>query len=339
MRAAERLDFDAAYQVYEAACQLAAEGEIDGDASGAAANWRGNVGELGLHLEQGLPRTPSFIFPEVLTNPIVEQCVARLLGPAFIRYYNGNTACPMSGSQPLHMDGGGWSVKSEEEARAANLSWPHPPMKLSVNFGVDAMLPSNGSTEVYLGSHTDLRAADGSLSAAEVGELLSAEGHGPTQVSVPKGGVVFRDLRVLHRGVPNHDSLPRHMMCVGYNAERDPGGNCSHMGQGKGDPPGHVFANDETTMSILQAPSDFPIDRNIRFVDAQAVDHFGNVLAPGESADGDDDTPYARGQRDRFWLPEGLLPAESEVVQAMPGWARQAAVEGKPLRRGDLPRL
>ena len=29
---------------------------------------------------------------------------------------NGNTACPMSGSQPLHMDGGGWSVKSEEEA-------------------------------------------------------------------------------------------------------------------------------------------------------------------------------------------------------------------------------
>ena len=105
MRAAERLDFDAAYQVYEAARQLAAEGEIDGDASGAAANWAGNVGELGLHLEMGLPRTPPLIFPEVLTNPIVEQCVARLLGPAFIRYYNGNTACPMSGSQPLHMDG------------------------------------------------------------------------------------------------------------------------------------------------------------------------------------------------------------------------------------------
>ena len=35
----------------------------------------------------------------------------------------------------------------------------------------------------------------------------------------------------------------------------------------------------------------------------------------------------------------GGQPAESEVVQAMPGWARQAAVEGKPLRRGDLPRL
>ena len=43
-------------------------------------------------------------------------------------------------------------------------------MKLSVNFGVDAMLPSNGSTEVYLGSHVDTRASDGSLSAAEVGD-------------------------------------------------------------------------------------------------------------------------------------------------------------------------
>ena len=98
MRAAERLDFDAAYQVYEAARQLAAEGEIDGDASGAAANWRGNVGELGLHLEMGLPRTPPLIFPEVLTNPIVEQCVARLLGPAFIRYCESASTTMLRGS-------------------------------------------------------------------------------------------------------------------------------------------------------------------------------------------------------------------------------------------------
>jgi hypothetical protein len=55
---------------------------------------------------------------------------------------------------------------------------------LSVNFGVDAMLPENGSTEVYLGSHLDPRAADGALSAAEVAALRTAEGRGGSQVAV-----------------------------------------------------------------------------------------------------------------------------------------------------------
>ena len=64
----------------------------------------------------------------MLANPVVEQVVTRLLGGGvFMRYYNGNTACPGTGHQPLHMDGGGWSVKSEAEARAAGLAWPHEP--------------------------------------------------------------------------------------------------------------------------------------------------------------------------------------------------------------------
>jgi hypothetical protein len=239
---AARLDFDAAHQYFDAARVAVAEGAAAGgdglkEDGAPAASFSGDVARLGLHLELGLPRTPELVFPEIVCNPIIEQAVARLLGPAFIRYYNGNTACPASGTQPLHMDGGGWSVASADEAAAAGLEWPHEPLKLSVNFGVDDMRPENGSTEVYLGSHRDTRAAvnpGGHGSHVEnVAAMRAAEGNGPSQVFVPKGGVVFRDLRVFHRGVSNTSDLPRHMMCVGYNAERDPGANCSHMGAGK----------------------------------------------------------------------------------------------------------
>jgi hypothetical protein len=88
----------------------------------------------------------------MLSNPIIEQCVRRFLGPAYCRYWCGNTACPGSGVQPLHADGGGWSVKSKAEAEAAGVAWPHPNYMLSVNFGIDDMTPANGSTEVRLSS-------------------------------------------------------------------------------------------------------------------------------------------------------------------------------------------
>ena len=130
---ARRLDFDAAHQVQQAG--LVSKAPRDA----------GDFSFAGIHLENGLPRTREHIFPEVLANPIIEQVVVTLLGgPAFIRYYNGNTACPNSDAQDLHMDGGGWSVPTVAAAAAAGLNWPHEPMKLSVNFGVDDMVPSNG---------------------------------------------------------------------------------------------------------------------------------------------------------------------------------------------------
>ena len=82
----------------------------------------------------------------------------------------------------------------------------------------------------------------------------------PAQVVVPKGGVFFVDLRCWHRGskspaplssarvpangtpaaaVPNFSDMPRHMLGVGYGAERDPNAECSHLGMGK---QRHVFS-------------------------------------------------------------------------------------------------
>ena len=134
-KAAARLDYDAALMIADR-IGAAARGEEDETFGGAD----------GRHLEVGLPRTAEFAFPEMLVNGVIESCVRELLGPAFVRYWCGNCACPGSGVQPLHQDGGGWSVGTPEEAAAAGVAWPHPAYKLSVNFGVDEMVPENGST-------------------------------------------------------------------------------------------------------------------------------------------------------------------------------------------------
>lgn len=114
----ERLDWDAAHQVAK-------------DALGGHEAFRAASG----HLACGLPRVAPHVFPEVVANPIIEQLAVTCLGgAAFIRYYNGNTSLPGSEPQGLHMDGGGWSVKTEVEAAAANLSWPHEGLKLFVKY-------------------------------------------------------------------------------------------------------------------------------------------------------------------------------------------------------------
>ena len=40
----------------------------------------------------------------------------------------------------------GTATAENMDAAAAGVAWPHPAYKLSVNFGVDEMVPENGST-------------------------------------------------------------------------------------------------------------------------------------------------------------------------------------------------
>ena len=70
-------------------------------------------------LQLGLQRTHPFITPEVIRNPLIEQVAEAVLGPrAFLGFVNGNTNCPGSGTQAVHMDGD-WIYQSEAEAIAA----------------------------------------------------------------------------------------------------------------------------------------------------------------------------------------------------------------------------
>ena len=133
-----RLDEDAGHQVAARILQDREDG--------------GSFAQGMRHLGNGLPRQAPWVFPEVVANPCVEQLVAAMLGgAAFMRYYNGNTSLPDErgnerGWGGMHMDGGGWSLSTAEEAAEHGIEWPHPPLKLFVNFGTSAMTPDNGST-------------------------------------------------------------------------------------------------------------------------------------------------------------------------------------------------
>ena len=180
------------------------------------------------------------------------------------------------------MDGGGWSARTAEEASAANLSWPHEGLKLFCNFSCDDMVPENGSTECWLGSHLETAAAqsrdeNAQLTLDDLAELRRPK-HPPVQITVPKGAVAFRDLRVWHRGMPNSSGdFPRHMISLGYGAERDPTAECSHLGAGKHK---HLFGEDAKPAFYRKPGKPVLVDTLASFVEGR-VDHFGNP-DPGE---------------------------------------------------------
>lgn len=83
------------------------------------------------------------------------------------------------------------------------------------------MTPENGSTELWLGTHTaDISAQEGKHGERASGrireELLAQrrEVRGPSQPTVKKGSIVLRDLRLWHAGMPNMSEEVRVMLAM-----------------------------------------------------------------------------------------------------------------------------
>ena len=200
----------------------------DGGAAGLQAPARG------WSLPGGFPRTQPHCHPLIVTNPLIEQVVAATLEEgAFLSFCNGNCNAtrPVPGAPPEAFDAGGlhhdgpWVFRTRAAADEAGLSgWPHQPTALVVNFGTNDLLPENGATEIWPGSHAVVEAADKSEPDSAVlpgaTELAAARRPAcpPTQMSVPRGAVCFRDMRLWHRAVLNPSGLPRHMLALGYSA-------------------------------------------------------------------------------------------------------------------------
>lgn len=168
-------------------------------------NWnRGNI-------QQDPPPFPPYLFRDVLLNDAVVAVTKALLGPGLRNsLYSGNTALPSRERQPVHADSGQlWP----------HLKVAHPPHRLVVNVPVVDMTPENGSTEIWPGTHLDTSVSvqDDIKAPVEAVERRRAVVP-PFQPTVRRGGVLIRDIRLWHAGMPNLTDQPRPMIAMIHNA-------------------------------------------------------------------------------------------------------------------------
>ena len=109
--------------------------------------------------------------------------------------------------QPVHSD--------------ADFEHPSHPFALVINIPLVTMTPENGSTELWLGTHTaDVAAQEGKhgeRASGRIKEHVLAERRdvrGPSQPDVKKGSIVLRDLRLWHAGMPNMSEEVRVMLAM-----------------------------------------------------------------------------------------------------------------------------
>ena len=166
-----------------------------------AEKW-GGAGRLIGHLQQGPPPYAPYIFRDIVANPLVVQVTQELLGPGlYNNFYNGNTNCPGSTTQPLHRDG-------------AHL-WPdqevaHPTAEVVVNISPQDTTEENGSVEIWPGSHLEVSGKRIDEEEEEARRKIVP----PIRGSAKKGSALIRDMRLWHRGVPNPSDKPRHMIAM-----------------------------------------------------------------------------------------------------------------------------
>ena len=108
---------------------------------------------------------------------------------------------------------------------------PDPLKRITFNIPMRDVDEVNGSTEIWLGSHNTLSWVPGQQTKqgntnpgqpdAETREMMRPH-LPPTQAFIPQGGVLLRDSRGWHRGVPNRSDRPRHMLVASYVSQTVP---------------------------------------------------------------------------------------------------------------------
>jgi phytanoyl-CoA dioxygenase PhyH len=171
----------------------------------AVEKW-GGAGRVKGHLQQGPPPFAPCVFSDIVANPFVIQVTRALLGDGvYNSFYNGNTNCPGSGTQPLHRDGGHlWP----------GLEVAHPAASVVVNISPMDVSEENGSVELWPGTHL-VTSVEGRVD--EQAEEARRRIVPPVRGNAKKGSVLIRDIRLWHRGVPNPSDRPRHMIALIHN--------------------------------------------------------------------------------------------------------------------------
>lgn len=161
------------------------------------------------NLQQDPPPFEPYLFKDVLVNDLIIQVTHSVLGNGlFNAFYSGNTALANSSSrQPVHADLGHlWP----------NMEHATPPYGLVVNLPLVDMDASNGSTEIWPGTHKDTFCAlqDGDIKISEAQLEAWRKKSPPLQPAVKAGSALIRDIRMWHSGMPNPSDGHRPMMAM-----------------------------------------------------------------------------------------------------------------------------
>lgn len=166
-----------------------------------------------LTVQQDPPPVKDYFPPSIFLNPLATHLTTTHLGPKpKWTFCSGNSAMPNLNPQrqPVHSD--------------ADFAHPTHPFALVVNVPLIDFTPANGSTELWLGTHTgDLsglqvqEGAHGDRASGRIREELLTERkkvRGPSQPNIKKGSIVVRDLRLWHAGMPNLTDDVRVMLAM-----------------------------------------------------------------------------------------------------------------------------
>ncbi|KAJ7192094.1 hypothetical protein GGX14DRAFT_537785 [Mycena pura] len=159
--------------------------------------------------DNGPPVERDTFDPVMFLNPLATNVTSAFLGgQPTLTFLSGNVAMPdlVGDGQPVHSD--------------ADFAHPNIPFACVVNVGLVDISPQNGSTELWLGTHTGsgLHVQEGLHGERASGRIRSELLQERTKISPPfqptiaKGSLVIRDLRLWHAGRPNRTSDPRIML-------------------------------------------------------------------------------------------------------------------------------
>jgi ectoine hydroxylase-related dioxygenase (phytanoyl-CoA dioxygenase family) len=161
----------------------------------------GNPRDRG-HLQQGPPTCAPYVFADYVANPLIAQVLRAVLGSgAWCEFYNGNTNCPGSTHQQLHLD------HRHTDATAAVAA---PAFAVVVNVVPQDVDERNGAVELWPGTHRIVSASPVPDAAIEARRRVVP----PIRGVFRKGDALLRDARLWHRGVPNPSDEYRHMMAM-----------------------------------------------------------------------------------------------------------------------------
>ncbi|KAI7541394.1 phytanoyl-CoA dioxygenase family protein [Hortaea werneckii] len=171
-----------------------------------------NVGNI----QQDPPPVSDHFESSIFLNPIANQITTGMLGPRpKWTFCSGNSAMPPEAGtqpqrQPVHAD--------------SDFAHPSHPFALVVNVPLIRFTPENGSTEIWLGTHTGelsglqvQEGAKGTRASGRIREDLLEQRRqvrGPSQPGIEKGSIVIRDLRLWHAGMPNMTDEVRVMLAM-----------------------------------------------------------------------------------------------------------------------------